>query len=86
MAKMTEEINQTFMDGESEPYIVLSDAALTRRSTEMYAVLLFQQYTATIHTAMAMYQHSGFEYGINAWKNNPPNQAPFGVQHFEGEF
>ncbi|KAF8600025.1 alpha/beta-hydrolase [Ceratobasidium sp. AG-I] len=66
-AKLSDEVNQTFMD-------------------EMYAVILFQQYTATIHTAMAMYQHSGVEYGINSWKNNPPNQAPFGVQHFEGEF
>lgn len=53
---------------------------------EMFTNILFYQYTGTIHSAMAMYQHSGVLYGIEAWKQNPPNQAPFGVQHFEGEF
>ncbi|CAE6362009.1 unnamed protein product [Rhizoctonia solani] len=53
---------------------------------EMHSLILLQQYTGTIHTSMAMYQYSGFQYGIEEWKKNPPNQAPFGVQHFEGEF
>ncbi|GAB1522010.1 hypothetical protein RhiTH_005109 [Rhizoctonia solani] len=52
----------------------------------MYSLILLQQYTGTIHTSMAMYQHNGIQYGIEEWKKNPPNQAPFGIQHFEGEF
>ncbi|QRW22852.1 glycoside hydrolase family 16 protein [Rhizoctonia solani] len=46
----------------------------------------WMQYTGTIHTSMAMYQHNGIQYGIEEWKKNPPNQSPFGIQHFEGEF
>ncbi|CAE6501689.1 unnamed protein product [Rhizoctonia solani] len=52
----------------------------------MYSAILLHQYTGTIHTSMAMFQHSGLQYGIEEWKKNPPNQAPFGVQHFEGAY
>ncbi|KAH7333863.1 Alpha/Beta hydrolase protein [Rhizoctonia solani] len=53
---------------------------------EMCSAVLLQQYTGTIHTSMVMYQHSGLQYGREEWKKNPPNQAPFGIQHFEGTY
>ncbi|CAE6501572.1 unnamed protein product [Rhizoctonia solani] len=53
---------------------------------EMCSAVLLQQYTGTIHTSMVMYQQNGLQYGREEWKKNPPNQAPFGVQHFEGTY
>ncbi|KAJ1303988.1 hypothetical protein OPQ81_008397 [Rhizoctonia solani] len=53
---------------------------------ELYSVVLLHHYTGTIHTSMTIYQHSAIRYGIEEWGKNPPNQAPFGVQHFEGDF
>ncbi|CUA78516.1 hypothetical protein RSOLAG22IIIB_07131 [Rhizoctonia solani] len=53
---------------------------------ELYVVICYSQFTNTIHTGMAMYQLNGNKYGLEAWAQNPENQCPFGVQHFEGEF
>lgn len=53
---------------------------------DLMTVILYSQYTNSIHTGMAMYQLNGVKYGIQPWGENPPSQCPFGVQHFEGEF
>ncbi|EUC55898.1 epoxide hydrolase [Rhizoctonia solani AG-3 Rhs1AP] len=53
---------------------------------ELYVAICYSQFTNTIHTGMAMYQLNGNKYGLEAWAQNPENQCPFGVQHFEGEF
>lgn len=54
--------------------------------TELLTVILYSQYTNTIHTGMAMYQLNGNKYIFDAFAENPSGQAPFGVHHFEGEF
>ncbi|QRV81372.1 epoxide hydrolase [Ceratobasidium sp. AG-Ba] len=53
---------------------------------DLLTVVLYQQYTNTIHTGMAMYKLNGDKYIFNAFAENPAGQAPFGVHHFEGEF
>ncbi|KAG8741025.1 hypothetical protein FRC10_003448 [Ceratobasidium sp. 414] len=53
---------------------------------DLLTVILYQQYTNTIHTGMAMYKLNGDKYIFDAFAENPAGQAPFGVHHFEGEF
>lgn len=53
---------------------------------DLLTVILYQQYTNTIHTGMAMYKLNGNKYIFDAFAENPSGQAPFGVHHFEGEF
>ena len=53
---------------------------------DLLTVILYSQYTNTIHSGMAMYQLNGNKYIFDAFAENPSGQAPFGVHHFEGEF
>ncbi|QRV81296.1 epoxide hydrolase [Ceratobasidium sp. AG-Ba] len=53
---------------------------------ELMIVICYSQFTNSIHTGMAMYQHSGSNYGLQSWAENPESQCPFGVHHFKGEF
>ncbi|KAH7325185.1 Alpha/Beta hydrolase protein [Rhizoctonia solani] len=83
-SNFTAEVNATFLNGMHDIYA--SDLCTLTTLTDLLTVILYQQYTNTIHTGMSMYQLNGNKYIFDAFAENPSGQAPFGVHHFEGEF
>ncbi|KAF8597397.1 alpha/beta-hydrolase [Ceratobasidium sp. AG-I] len=83
---------QGFLSYLGEKYVMIQNWANFTSSVnatfldDLLTVILYQQYTNTIHTGMAMYKLNGNKYIFDAFTENPSNQAPFGVHHFEGEF
>ncbi|KAG8709305.1 hypothetical protein FRC09_000742 [Ceratobasidium sp. 395] len=83
---------QGFLAYLGEKYVMIQNwANLTEEDNvalmdSLMTVICYSQFTNSIHTGMAMYQHSGATYGLQSWAQNPASQCPFGIQHFEGEF